>query len=93
MVSPTVVLATTRLSLPAVIVAAVSGVERQTPLAPRTPWRGTLISMFMTAMALSAAIKLWANPNIALVTVGMTVVAVLWLTTIRDVRSSARVGP
>lgn len=77
----------------AAIVATVAGVERRALLAPRTPWRGTPVSMFMTAVALSAAIKLWANPNIALVTVGMTVVAVLWLTTIRDVRSSAEVGP
>ena len=68
------------------IVAVVSKVERRALLAPRSDWRGSEASMLVVAGVLSTGVKLWANPSIVWVTIGMAVVATLWLTKIRDVR-------
>jgi peptidoglycan/LPS O-acetylase OafA/YrhL len=68
------------------IVSAVSKVERRALLAPRNDWQGGEASMLLVAIALSVGVKLWANPNIVSVTIGMVIVSALWLTKIRDVR-------
>ncbi len=70
------------------IVALVSRVERRALLAPRQPWKGGQVSMLVTAAGLSSGVKLWANPRPGLVTAGMIVVGLIWLTQLRGPRST-----
>ena len=68
------------------IVSLVSGVERRSLLAPRTDWNGGQLSMLVTALVLSAGVKMWANPGIGLVTTGMVLVSTVWILKLRPVR-------
>ncbi|MDH3679942.1 MAG: hypothetical protein OEV40_08350, partial [Acidimicrobiia bacterium] len=76
----------------AALVSVVSGVERRALLAPRSNWGGGPVSMLATALVLSAGVKLWANPDVVLLTIGMGLVTVLWLTALRAVRPGSRVA-
>ncbi|MEZ5408021.1 MAG: acyltransferase [Acidimicrobiales bacterium] len=69
------------------IVALVSRVERRALLAPRQAWKGGQASMLATAAGLSTGVKLWANPRASLVTAGMVVVGLVWLTQLRVPRA------
>ena len=73
------------------IVAVVSGAERRALLAERTPWSGGQVSMLLTALTLSAGVKLWASPSVLSVTLGTALVVTLWHTGIRDVRRNRAV--
>ena len=68
------------------IVAIVARFERRALLAPRSDWQGGEASMLLVAAALSVGVKMWANPSIASVTIGMLIVSAVWLTKIRAIR-------
>ncbi len=75
------------------IVSCVAKVERRALLAPRSDWQGGEASMLLVAAALSVGVKMWANPNVVWVTLGMTVVTVLWRTGIRTSATPAAPSP
>ena len=67
----------------ALIVAAVSGVERRALLAPRTPWRGSERTMLLTAVAISASVKVWGLGTAPAVAAGSATLLVLWWAVLR----------
>ncbi len=60
------------------IVAKVAKVEQTALLAPRTPWKGGMPSLFAAASLLSFALKFWAGGSIALVGGCIAILLGLW---------------
>ncbi len=60
------------------IVAKVAKVEQAALLAPRTPWKGGMVSIFGVAALLSASLKMWASGSVVIVAICIATVLATW---------------
>lgn len=60
------------------IVAVVARVEQKALFAPRAPWNGGQASMFVFAIGLSTAVKLWSGGSAAYALAGICTSLVIW---------------
>jgi len=75
------------------IVAAVSKVERQSLLAPRSAWNGGQLSMLATAGLVSVAVKTWTHGSATQAVIGCAVLCLLWKTKVKPVATPHSATP
>ena len=76
----------------AAIVRRVVHVEREALLAPPVPWERSAATLTLSAVALSAGVKMWSSPQVPVLAAGLVVTLAVWHGLLRDRRRPVEVG-